>query len=86
MTGCGANFPLRFSDTGTQTLEIAFEISELPRYPFKYTDERDAEWMIVRQSDHGWWHVAGALGLVTSESLGALSPNLRPRSTKPLQA
>jgi 23S rRNA maturation-related 3'-5' exoribonuclease YhaM len=41
-----------------------------------------AECMIVRQADHGWWHVAGALGLVTTETLGALSANLRARGTK----
>ncbi|WP_210348474.1 HD domain-containing protein [Agrobacterium burrii] len=38
-----------------------------------------AECTIVRQADHGWWHVAGALGLITPESLGALSGNLRAR-------
>ncbi len=38
-----------------------------------------AECTIVRQADHGWWHVAGALGLVTPETLGALSANLRAR-------
>jgi len=39
-----------------------------------------AECMIVRQADHGWWHVAGALGLITPESIGALSDNLRARA------
>jgi 23S rRNA maturation-related 3'-5' exoribonuclease YhaM len=38
-----------------------------------------AECTIVRQADHGWWHVAGALGLVTPDSIGALSGNLRAR-------
>lgn len=37
------------------------------------------ECMIIRQADHGWWHVAGALGLVMPESIGALSGNLRAR-------
>ncbi|MFC7399007.1 HD domain-containing protein [Chelatococcus sp. GCM10030263] len=39
-----------------------------------------AECMIVRQADHGWWHLAGALGLITPETVGALSSNLRARS------
>jgi putative nucleotidyltransferase with HDIG domain len=38
-----------------------------------------AECMIVRQADHGWWHVAGCLGLITPESIGVLSGNLRAR-------
>ncbi len=38
-----------------------------------------AECMIVRQADHAWWHLAGALGLVTLGSVAALSGNLRPR-------
>jgi 23S rRNA maturation-related 3'-5' exoribonuclease YhaM len=38
-----------------------------------------AECTIIRQADHGWWHLAGALGLITPESLGALSSNLRAR-------
>jgi putative nucleotidyltransferase with HDIG domain len=37
------------------------------------------ECMIVRQADHSWWHLAGALGLVTPESLGAMAGNLRAR-------
>jgi 23S rRNA maturation-related 3'-5' exoribonuclease YhaM len=41
-----------------------------------------AECMIVRQADHGWWHVAGALGLITPESIGVLSDNLRARALK----
>lgn len=41
-----------------------------------------AECTIVRQADHGWWHVAGALGLVTPESMPALSDNLRARALK----
>lgn len=39
-----------------------------------------SECMIVRQADHGWWHIAGALGLITPESIGALSGNLRARA------
>jgi 23S rRNA maturation-related 3'-5' exoribonuclease YhaM len=38
-----------------------------------------AECMIVRQADHGWWHLAGALGLITPDSIGVLSGNLRAR-------
>jgi 23S rRNA maturation-related 3'-5' exoribonuclease YhaM len=38
------------------------------------------ECTIVRQADHGWWHLAGALGLVTPETVGVLSANLRARS------
>jgi putative nucleotidyltransferase with HDIG domain len=38
-----------------------------------------AECMIVRQADHGWWHLAGALGLITPDSVGVLSSNLRAR-------
>ncbi|MGH6859160.1 MAG: HD domain-containing protein [Phyllobacterium sp.] len=38
-----------------------------------------AECTIVRQADHGWWHIAGALGLVTAESLSVISGNLRAR-------
>ncbi|MBB3149477.1 23S rRNA maturation-related 3'-5' exoribonuclease YhaM [Phyllobacterium trifolii] len=41
-----------------------------------------AECTIVRQADHGWWHIAGALGLVTAESVGAISGNLRARIIK----
>ncbi|MDE1995636.1 MAG: HD domain-containing protein [Rhizobiaceae bacterium] len=41
-----------------------------------------AECTIVRQADHGWWHLAGALGLVTPETLGALSQNLRAREPR----
>lgn len=41
-----------------------------------------AECMIVRQADYGWWHVAGALGLVTPDSLKALSDNVRARSIR----
>lgn len=37
------------------------------------------ECMIVRQADHAWWHIAGALGLITPDSIGALSGNLRAR-------
>jgi hypothetical protein len=39
-----------------------------------------AECMTVRQADHGWWHIAGALGLVTPQSIGVLSGNLRARA------
>jgi 23S rRNA maturation-related 3'-5' exoribonuclease YhaM len=38
-----------------------------------------AECMIVRQADHGWWHVAGALGLVKESTMGGLASNLRSR-------
>jgi hypothetical protein len=38
-----------------------------------------AECMIVRQADHGWWHVAGALGLVEIGTMGGLASNLRSR-------
>ncbi|WP_454854211.1 HD domain-containing protein [Rhizobium binxianense] len=41
-----------------------------------------AECTIVRQADLGWWHVAGALGLVTPETLNSLSSNLRARAQK----
>lgn len=41
-----------------------------------------AECMIVRQADHGWWHVAGALGLVEEETVGGLASNLRSRQLK----
>jgi hypothetical protein len=41
-----------------------------------------AECTIVRQADHGWWHVAGALGLITPESVGILSDNLRARAVR----
>jgi 23S rRNA maturation-related 3'-5' exoribonuclease YhaM len=37
------------------------------------------ECMIVRQADHGWWFLAGAVGLLTPESTAALSPMLRAR-------
>ena len=36
-----------------------------------------AECTIIRQADHGWWHLAGALGLVTPETVAAPSTNLR---------
>lgn len=38
-----------------------------------------AECTIVRQADHGWWHVAGALGLLQPDTLGGLAGNLRAR-------
>jgi 23S rRNA maturation-related 3'-5' exoribonuclease YhaM len=41
-----------------------------------------AECMIIRQADHGWWHVAGALGLVTPDSINALSGNIRARKLR----
>lgn len=37
------------------------------------------ECMIVRQADHGWWHVAGALGLIREETMSGLAGNLRSR-------
>jgi 23S rRNA maturation-related 3'-5' exoribonuclease YhaM len=40
------------------------------------------ECTIVRQADHGWWHVAGALGLVTEETMGSLSGNVRARGLR----
>jgi hypothetical protein len=39
-----------------------------------------AECTIVRQADHGWWHLAGALGLVTPGTLDGMSTNLRARN------
>jgi hypothetical protein len=41
-----------------------------------------AECTIIRQADHGWWQVAGALGLTTPESVTAASGNLRARATR----
>ncbi len=38
-----------------------------------------AECTIVRQADHAWWHLAGCLGLITPDSVGVLSSNLRAR-------
>ncbi len=38
-----------------------------------------AECIIVRQADHGWWQVAGALGLLKPDSMGDLPRMLRPR-------
>ncbi|QFY63523.1 HD domain-containing protein (plasmid) [Rhizobium grahamii] len=38
-----------------------------------------AECMIVRQADHGWWHVAAALGLVREDTMSGLASNLRSR-------
>jgi 23S rRNA maturation-related 3'-5' exoribonuclease YhaM len=40
------------------------------------------ECTIVRQADHGWWHVAGALGMVEEETLGGLAENLRARQLR----
>jgi len=37
------------------------------------------ECMIVRQADHGWWHVAGALGLIREDTMEGLAGNLRSR-------
>lgn len=37
------------------------------------------ECMIVRQADHGWWHVAGALGLIREDTMTGLASNLRSR-------
>jgi putative nucleotidyltransferase with HDIG domain len=39
-----------------------------------------AECTIIRQADHGWWMIAGALGLVTPDSVGVLGSNLRARA------
>lgn len=39
-----------------------------------------AECMIVRQADHGWWHLAGALGLIVPGSGDGLAGNLRARN------
>ena len=39
-----------------------------------------AECTIIRQADHGWWHVAGALGLTTPDSMGGMASNLRARN------
>jgi hypothetical protein len=33
----------------------------------------------VRQADHGWWRVAGALGLIEERTMGGLAANLRAR-------
>jgi 23S rRNA maturation-related 3'-5' exoribonuclease YhaM len=41
-----------------------------------------AECTIIRQADHGWWQVAGALGLTTQESVDMTSGNLRARATR----
>jgi 23S rRNA maturation-related 3'-5' exoribonuclease YhaM len=38
------------------------------------------ECMIVRQADHGWWHVAGALGLIREDTVAGLASNLRSRN------
>ncbi|SFI13818.1 hypothetical protein SAMN05216304_1011050 [Bosea sp. OK403] len=38
-----------------------------------------AECTIVRQADHGWWHVAGALGLIKPETMAGLAANLTAR-------
>jgi 23S rRNA maturation-related 3'-5' exoribonuclease YhaM len=38
-----------------------------------------AECTIVRQADHGWWHIAGALGLVEEQTMAGLASNLRSR-------
>jgi 23S rRNA maturation-related 3'-5' exoribonuclease YhaM len=38
-----------------------------------------AECTIVRQADHGWWHVAGALGLIKPETMTGLAANLTAR-------
>jgi len=40
------------------------------------------ECMIVRQADHCWWFLAGAVGLLTPESTAVLSPMLRARATQ----
>lgn len=41
-----------------------------------------AECSIVRQADHGWWHVAGALGLIKPETMSGLASNLSARPTR----
>ncbi|NSZ60098.1 HD domain-containing protein (plasmid) [Agrobacterium tumefaciens] len=41
------------------------------------------ECMIVRQADHGWWHVAAALGLADPATLGGLASNLTVRPLRP---
>lgn len=38
-----------------------------------------AECTLVRQADHAWWHLSGALGLVTLDTVSVLSGNLRAR-------
>lgn len=38
-----------------------------------------AECTIVRQADHGWWHLAGALGLIVPDTMAGLAVNLRAR-------
>jgi hypothetical protein len=38
--------------------------------------------MIVRQADHGWWHVAAALGLVKPDTMAGLAANLTARLPK----
>ena len=38
-----------------------------------------AECTIVRQADHGWWHVAAALGLVKPDTVAGLAANLTAR-------
>jgi 23S rRNA maturation-related 3'-5' exoribonuclease YhaM len=43
-----------------------------------------AECTIVRQADHGWWHVAGALGLVKPETMAGLASNLMSRAIDPI--
>ena len=39
-----------------------------------------AECTIVRQADHGWWHVAAALGLCKPDTLGGLAANVTARN------
>jgi 23S rRNA maturation-related 3'-5' exoribonuclease YhaM len=41
------------------------------------------ECMIVRQADHGWWHVAATLGLVEPATVGGLASNLTIRPLRP---
>lgn len=38
-----------------------------------------AECTLIRQADHAWWVLAGALGLITRESVSVLGGNLRAR-------
>jgi 23S rRNA maturation-related 3'-5' exoribonuclease YhaM len=41
------------------------------------------ECMIVRQADHGWWHVAATLGLVEPDTVSGLASNLTLRQLRP---
>ncbi|MDM9628014.1 HD domain-containing protein [Rhizobium sp. S152] len=41
-----------------------------------------SECLIVRQADHDWWQLAGALGLVTPETMSTRPANVRARLLK----